>query len=96
VQNYCGSNNVNLLEPLGQFGSRLQGGKDAASARYISTMLSKASYALFPELDGCLLKHLEDDGQPVEPEYYVPVIPTLLLNGTEGTTHAVSSLTKIS
>lgn len=84
VQNYCGSNNVNYLEPIGQFGSRLQGGKDAASPRYISTMLTKVAGALFPELDSNLLKHMEDDGVPVEPEYYAPIVPTLLMNGAEG------------
>ncbi|KAJ8877833.1 hypothetical protein PR048_022292 [Dryococelus australis] len=39
AQNYVGSNNINLLQPIGQFGTRLSGGKDAASARYIFTML---------------------------------------------------------
>lgn len=39
AQNYVGSNNINLLQPIGQFGTRLQGGKDAASPRYIFTML---------------------------------------------------------
>jgi DNA gyrase/topoisomerase IV subunit A len=40
AQNYVGSNNINLLLPNGQFGTRLQGGKDAASPRYIFTMLN--------------------------------------------------------
>ena len=39
AQNFVGSNNLNLLQPLGQFGTRLHGGKDAASPRYIFTML---------------------------------------------------------
>lgn len=39
AQNYVGSNNLNLLQPLGQFGTRLHGGKDSASPRYIFTML---------------------------------------------------------
>lgn len=39
AQNFVGSNNVNLLQPIGQFGTRLHGGKDAASPRYIFTML---------------------------------------------------------
>ena len=33
AQNFVGSNNVNLLQPIGQFGTRLNGGKDAASPR---------------------------------------------------------------
>ena len=39
AQNYVGSNNMNLLQPIGQFGTRLHGGKDAASPRYIFTQL---------------------------------------------------------
>lgn len=39
AQNYVGSNNINLLLPIGQFGTRLQGGKDSASARYIFTQI---------------------------------------------------------
>ena len=38
-QNYVGSNNINILQPLGQFGSRIFGGKDHAAARYIYTKL---------------------------------------------------------
>lgn len=39
AQNFVGSNNLNILQPLGQFGTRINGGKDAASPRYIFTML---------------------------------------------------------
>lgn len=39
AQNYVGSNNINILQPIGQFGTRLQGGKDAASPRYIYFIL---------------------------------------------------------
>jgi len=39
AQNFVGSNNINVLMPIGQFGTRLQGGKDSASPRYIFTML---------------------------------------------------------
>ena len=42
AQNFVGSNNLNLLQPLGQFGTRLNGGKDSASPRYIFTMLRSA------------------------------------------------------
>ena len=84
AQTFVGSNNLPLLVPSGQFGTRLQGGKDAASARYIFTHLSRFSRLLFPEDDDQLLKYLDDDGYPIEPEYYVPVIPLLLVNGAEG------------
>lgn len=84
AQTFVGSNNVPLLVPSGQFGTRLQGGKDAASARYIFTRLSRYARLLFPEDDDPLLNYLDDDGYPIEPQYYVPIIPLLLVNGAEG------------
>lgn len=84
AQDFVGSNNLNLLFPAGQFGTRLQGGKDAASSRYIFTKLAPIARALFPAVDDPLLKYLEDDGNSVEPEWYCPVIPIVLVNGSEG------------
>ena len=84
AQNFVGSNNVNLLVPNGQFGTRLQGGDDAASPRYIFTALEPIVNAIFSKADDPGLSWLEDDGQQVEPEYYLPVIPMLLVNGSVG------------
>ncbi|KAL3044252.1 hypothetical protein OYC64_003987 [Pagothenia borchgrevinki] len=84
AQNFVGSNNVNILQPLGQFGTRINGGKDAASPRYIFTMLSPLAKLLFPSGDANLLKFLYDDNQKVEPEWYIPIIPMVLVNGAEG------------
>ena len=84
AQNFVGSNNINLLYPDGNFGSRLNGGKDAASPRYIFTRLDDVSLKIFNENDFTLLKYLSDDGTPIEPECYVPVIPMVLVNGCEG------------
>uniref|UniRef100_A0A673BEA0 DNA topoisomerase 2 n=1 Tax=Sphaeramia orbicularis TaxID=375764 RepID=A0A673BEA0_9TELE len=84
AQNFVGSNNVNILQPLGQFGTRINGGKDAASPRYIFTMLSPLAKLLFPQVDSNLLKFLFDDNQKVEPEWYIPIIPMVLVNGAEG------------
>ena len=84
AQNYCGSNNVNLLYPSGQFGTRRLGGKDHASARYIFTRLEKITRLIFHPDDDDLLTYLNDDGLSIEPEYYVPVIPIVLVNGSEG------------
>ena len=84
AQNYVGSNNINLLYPDGQFGTRLQGGEDAASPRYINTRLSTLTRQLFPEADDHVLTSLEDDGTMVEPIHYVPIIPMLLINGSKG------------
>ncbi|KAG7506667.1 DNA topoisomerase 2-alpha isoform X2 [Solea senegalensis] len=84
AQNFVGSNNLNLLQPLGQFGTRLHGGKDSASPRYIFTMLSSLARLVFPPVDDNLLKYNYDDNQRVEPEWYLPIIPTVLVNGSEG------------
>jgi DNA topoisomerase-2 len=84
AQTFVGSNNINLLEPRGQFGSRLQGGKDSASPRYIHTCLSKIASKIFRKEDQPVLTYLDDDGIPVEPEWYAPVIPMVLVNGGDG------------
>ncbi|XP_030695598.1 DNA topoisomerase 2-alpha [Globicephala melas] len=84
AQNFVGSNNLNLLQPIGQFGTRLHGGKDSASPRYIFTMLSPLARLLFPPKDDHTLRFLYDDNQRVEPEWYIPIIPMVLINGAEG------------
>ena len=84
AQNFVGSNNVNLLVPNGQFGSRLMGGKDSASPRYIFTYLEPITDKLFRKEDAGILKHLDDDGMVIEPEYYLPCVPVLLINGCVG------------
>lgn len=84
AQNFAGANNIPLLCPAGQFGTRSTGGKDAASSRYIFTRLEKITRFLFSVHDDPLLNYLEDDGQKVEPEYYLPIIPTILVNGCSG------------
>ena len=83
-QNFVGSNNINLLVPSGQFGTRLQGGKDSASERYIFTYLNSITRKIFPGMDDAILKYLNDDGLIVEPIYYAPIIPMILVNGAKG------------
>lgn len=84
AQNFVGSNNINLFEPNGQFGTRLQGGSDSASERYIFTQLNKLTRLIYRSEDDAILTYLDDDGQSVEPIYYVPIIPMVLVNGTKG------------
>ena len=84
AQIYVGTNNINLLSPNGQFGSRCQGGQDASSARYIFTVLSKLTKLIFKEEDNNILNYQDDDGQQIEPEFYIPVIPMILVNGGIG------------
>lgn len=84
AQNFVGSNNINLFMPNGQFGTRLQGGKDSASERYIFTQLNKITRTIFPLSDDNVLTYLNDDGLLVEPIYYAPIIPMVLVNGSKG------------
>ena len=83
AQTFLASNNLNLLLPNGQFGTRLQGGKDAASPRYIFTKLNSLTPLLYHPDDQPLLEYLDDDGQMVEPRY-MPVLPVTLMNGVHG------------
>jgi len=83
AQGFVGTNNVPLLYDDGQFGSR-NSDTDKASPRYISTKLEKLTKLLFRESDMPLLKQKEDDGMKIEPEYFVPILPTILLNGSVG------------
>ncbi|KAJ1370195.1 DNA topoisomerase 2 [Parelaphostrongylus tenuis] len=84
AQDFVGSNNVNLLLPIGQFGTRLQGGKDSASPRYIFTQLNPVARTLFPVVDDNVLRFLFEENQRIEPEWYCPVIPMVLVNGASG------------
>jgi len=84
ANDYTGSNNINLLEPCGQFGTRLMGGKDASQTRYIFTKLTKEARKLFDPKDDAILNYLDDDGRSIEPEFYMPTLPMVLVNGTEG------------
>lgn len=84
AQEYTGSNNINLLYPGGQFGTRLEGGEDSASERYIHTHLNKLTRYIFKEEDDKILNYRDDDGILVEPEYYLPIIPMILVNGGKG------------
>jgi len=84
AQNFVGSNNINLLTPNGQFGTRLMGGSDSASPRYIHTHLEAITRMIMKKEDDAVLRYLDDDGLPVEPDTYLPVIPMLLVNGCIG------------
>ncbi|MED6157403.1 DNA topoisomerase 2 [Stylosanthes scabra] len=84
AQDFVGSNNINLLKPNGQFGTRNLGGKDHASARYIYTELNPITRCLFHENDDKLLEYLNEDGRSIEPNWYIPIIPLVLVNGSEG------------
>lgn len=84
AQDYVGSNNINLLMPSGQFGTRLAGGKDNASPRYIFTCLNKLADIIFNPIDREIADYQTDDGMLIEPKYYVPILPMILVNGADG------------
>lgn len=84
AQSFVGSNNINVLVPQGQFGTRLQGGKDCASPRYIFTRLAPITKSIYHPADAPLLSYLNEEGQTIEPEYYAPVLPMVLVNGADG------------
>ncbi|KAJ1971923.1 DNA topoisomerase 2, partial [Dimargaris verticillata] len=84
AQDFVGSNNVNLLSPNGQFGTRLSGGDDSASPRYLHTLLAPITRKIFNPHDDHLLTYLKDDSTPIEPEWYIPVLPVILINNANG------------
>ena len=84
AQDFVGSNNINLLQPNGQFGTRIMGGSDSASARYIHTQLNPIVDCIYPASDFPLLNYINDDGLMVEPKWYCPIIPMVLVNGMVG------------
>jgi DNA topoisomerase-2 len=84
AQDFVGSNNVNLLFPSGQYGTRDTGGKDHAAPRYIFTRPTPLARVLFNPEDDALLNVQKDDNAVIEPEFYMPVIPLVLINGAEG------------
>ena len=85
AQTFTGSgNNIPLLKPSGNFGSRTEFGEDAGAPRYISCSLDKLTRMIFPDVDDDLMKLKEEDNQLVEPFYYAPIVPTILINGAKG------------
>jgi len=84
AQDYVGSNNLNMLVPEGQFGTRILNGKDHAAPRYLCTFLSSIVPQIFDKRDNPLLKRVYDEGQYWEPEYYLPTLPLILINGACG------------
>jgi DNA topoisomerase-2 len=84
TQKFVGSNNINTLSPKDQFGTRLKGGKDHASPKYIFTHLNIITRLIFIDYDDNLLSYLDDDGYTIEPEFYVLIISLIFINGSEG------------
>lgn len=84
AQDFPGSNNIPLLQRSGQFGSRQENGEDSGQPRYISACLAEVARYIFPAIDDVILEYREEDNQTVEPQFYVPIIPMVLINGVTG------------
>jgi DNA topoisomerase II len=83
AQTFAGSNNINLLMPNGQFGSRLD--PTPGAGRYIMSELSKNFRTFFKKADDSILEFQYSDDQKIEPVRYFPILPMLLVNGCSGT-----------
>jgi DNA topoisomerase II len=83
AQDFVGANNINLFHPAGQFGSR-RDPKASASPRYIYTHLTDITRLIFRKEDDEILNYLDEDGEQIEPDFYLPIIPMILVNGTSG------------
>jgi len=78
---FPGTNNIPILYRDGQFGTRLEGGNDAANGRYIFTKMEALTELIYKNEDEPLLKQVNDDGDWVQPEFYIPILPMILING---------------
>jgi DNA topoisomerase-2 len=84
AQPWMGACNIALLKPNGMFGSRHDVRTEHSAERYIFTERHSIAQALFPYADADVLQYNEDDGHTVEPTFFVPIVPFVLINGTEG------------
>jgi len=82
AQNFIGSNNINLLHPEGSFGTRFI--PAPAASRYIYTHLSEYAKKVFRSEDTPVLEENHFEGEKVEYKYYMPILPLILVNGSEG------------
>jgi len=73
-------NNAPLLEEDGQFGSLRS--PQAGAPRYIGTKLSSNFRLIYKDFD--LIEFKEEEGEKIEPKYFLPIIPTVLINGGSG------------
>ena len=84
AHDFVGSNNINLLEPIGMFGTRYKTGQDHASPRYIFTRLAKTTQDIFHPDDWNLLNFVKDENKLIEPSFFIPTLPMVLINGVQG------------
>jgi DNA topoisomerase II len=81
---FVGTNNIPLLTNDGEYGTRTFGGKDHAAPRYLFTCLEEVVATIFPKDHEELYQHLYDNKDKIEFEQYMPVIPMILINPSNG------------
>lgn len=75
-----GGKQMPVFLPESSLGSRLKGGKDAGSARYVYVKFNKdLMNKVYPPADSFYLNYVFDEGANVEPEYYIPIVPMVIL-----------------
>lgn len=84
AQDFACSNNVNLLLPFGQFGSREKNGADHGNFHYLSVGLNPITMWIFLREDFSIQKRLRHLEMLIEPDVLLPIIPTVLLNPSTG------------
>lgn len=84
TRNYAGSNNLPYFKANGMFGTRTQEGADAASGRYPFLIPSWWFRYIYRREDDAILNHLVEEGDEIEPEFYLPIIPMHMVNGVKG------------
>lgn len=82
AQDFAGSNNIPIFEKFGQFGDRLN--KKAAASRYVKVKLAPYFRQLFRKEDDLIFEFMSSNGMLVEPKYFTPMLPLVLINGAEG------------
>ncbi len=82
AQTFVNSNNLPLFLGKGQFGSRIN--STPAAARYVKIKLSAIFRQLFPKADDLIFDFNISNGTKVEPKYFMPILPLVLVNGAEG------------
>ena len=73
-------NNLVMLEADGQVGSLRV--RSAASPRYVGCHLSPNFRLVYKDFE--LLERRYEEGQEIEPKYFLPILPTAILSGGSG------------
>jgi DNA topoisomerase II len=82
AKGFAGTNNLPLMAAEGSFGSRFNHAHSAP--RYIFTYGLPIMFKLFSEDDKAILNDQFFEGHKIEPQFYLPSLPLILINGSDG------------